>query len=80
MAVAQGVEDEPQLASGSCDTADVTAAAVGDALPQHPDSALLRLHGCHEYSVGTRPLRVRGRILGLHNRDPVMLTQWSCVG
>ena len=32
MAVAQGVEDELQLASGSCDTADVTAAAVGDAL------------------------------------------------
>jgi len=34
--VAQRVEDELQLAPGSWDTADVTAAAAGDALPHDP--------------------------------------------
>lgn len=38
MTIAQGIEDELQLAPGSGDTADVAAAAVGDPLPQRPGS------------------------------------------
>ena len=34
--IAQGVEDELQLAPSGGDAADVAAAAVGDPLPQHP--------------------------------------------
>ena len=80
MAVAQGVEDELQLASGSCDTADVTAAAVGDALRSTPTALFCDPMAAMSIRLVPGPLRVRGRILGIHNHDPVMLTQWSCVG
>jgi len=39
VAVAQRVEDECQLAPGSCDPAGVAAATVGDPFPQYSDRA-----------------------------------------